>query len=233
MKVAFWALLCMLLVLPSAAEFGDTDKTSFHVFVNNYKEIQTASVSGTIPIKFIGGYFGAESFINRSSDSWSHESRARIEGGYESDWIGIRGYSRYGRHNAMGVGSLIHGGGYGYVYLHNSDNLEVTTGLGTWAESVELLDILKLTQDANEDGIDFGLRAHLQMKWKSLSFLAEFLPSQDTYQVRVIPVYELHLFSKLYWVVTGVFEYRSVSRHIDSDNLQWTFSHRIAWEFGK
>lgn len=225
-------LIGFLLSSISFAEFGDIDKASVHGSFDGYKGHQGGSLSGVLPLGFINGYVGGETFIHRYDGDISHESRVRLEGGLETERVGVRGYVRYGKQNAMGVHARYHAGAYGFVYLYKSEGLEITTGLGTWAEQVRLLEIFRLTEDDGA-GYEFGPRAHFDIEWKNLSILTEFLPSYHFRQVgiRVLPTYKQHIFWNIYYVVSGSADYISESYHIDADNWNFQLSHRVAWEF--
>ena len=98
MKTIFWILLFMMVLSPVFAEFGDTDKASFHASFDGYKGHQGGSFSGVLPLAFMNGYVGGETFIHRDDGDISHESRMRLEGGLETEHVGVRGYARYGKH---------------------------------------------------------------------------------------------------------------------------------------
>ena len=219
------------------SEFGDTSKRALHLSVDGDRDRQAVVVSGVLPLKFMDGYIGGETRIEHKAD-WIHDTRLRIEGGYSSDRVGIRGYGRYGRVNVMGIGSLYHVGAYGFVYLHKSDNSEVTAGLGTWAQHTVLSDILRFYPESGLDlkddaGIDLGPRVHLEVQLGAFSVLTEFMPNLrfKTFTLRVLPAYRQKIWKNLYYLVTAGFDYRSTSHHRFAENWSGNFIHKAVWEF--
>ena len=220
-----------IFAIQSHAEFGDTEKRNVHVSLHGGWTKQHAAVSGVLPLGMINGYLGGEAILTRVDKEIDHDSRARLEGGIDTDLLGIRAYGRYGRTNAMGIDSLFHAGAYASIYLYSSDKFKVSTGLGTWAESTRLLEELRLPD--YEAGIDFGPRAHLNVDIGNLSVLTEFLPFHDfdVYTVRVLPAYRLQIIGRIAYLITLEANYRSEAHAVDVDNWHGRFIHKLGWEF--
>lgn len=231
---------CFCCMLADAADFHYTDKPAFDFSTNGYHDLKHFTASANVPVKLIDGYIGAiwiQDDIPEDETTRTH-LRARVEGGHNWSWFGIRAYGRYGRESVMIEKGLYHGGFHIEATLFADKPVNVKMGLGTWAEDRKILEAYhqEVSDHYDGSGLDFGPRAHLHVVHKDASLQSEFLFNRDKSYVSrnflhfEIPVAKIAVSEVAIAGTLGV-HYDSNVHHVEIDPIQWHWAHALRWRF--
>ena len=225
--------ITFIVAMPVSAEFSIGNSPNISAYTHGNTDYQTWTLSGTYPLGLINGYVGAEWIRFQSEENKSHFIRARIDGGYNFGFLGVRAYGRYGKKSIAQQDSLFHSGVYLHADLINNNNLKFSVGAGTWQSKEEL------NNDYHVDtSLEFGPQFHTELKLFSISLLAEYLPDTtfDKYKIRVVPIWTIPIAQFLFieqldFEISGEIEYNSSTYHVDIEQLHWHWRHGLKFSF--
>ena len=228
------------LLSAEGVDFHPVDKPTFEFTTNGYHDFRHFMASGILPIPFIEGYAGVkwiEDGIPEDETMRTH-LRARLEGGKQWSWFGVRAYGRYGRESIMIEKGVWHGG-FNVEFTPFSDKpIEARVGLGTWAEDRDILDeyIDDLPDHYDGLGLDFGPRVHFHLLNRYWSLQSELMFEFDwNYELRNFLHLDIPL-RKVGFVDIGIVgtlgvHYESRTHHVSIDPLRWHWSHGVGINF--
>ena len=224
-------LCCMFAV----ADIVRPDKPTFSLSSGGDTAHQHWSLTGIVPI---GNWFGGIQWTHAKDNGarTSNDLRGRIEGMHRWGIWGVNTYGRYGKRSVMAQKHIFQGGLALDIQVVHTDDVGFHVGVGTYAEHETLeAEYQAVLENAS---LDFGPRAHLNLRWRAIILQNEVLLGSDfkPYKTHThfevnIPIVDLFFIEKISLVIAGGVEYNLKTKHRDIDALQWHWAHMLRWGF--
>ena len=237
MKLFTILLLLFLITIPCQANFLRVDKPTIGLSSTGDSGHKHYAFHASYPydIKILEGQADvAFTFLDTDSESL-RDLNLKLETGHRYGFLALKGFGKYGKYSAMSPDNTWRFGGYLEAYLYETDDVEIATGIGTWADG-ELIGILGVTDEPSGDTPEeatTGLQVHVYAKYKRLSVLTEVVPLDGfkAWHAFTHPSIEVPLYKGLSFIVAGSVDYYTEPRWDGSEQFQYSWKHFLRWGF--